>query len=142
MSDSGTVKLAITVAQKLRRKIKMTRITSTIVKPSVRCTSVKLALIDNERSLTMLNSIDGGMPACNCGSIALTCCTSCSVFDPGCRQIPIISPMWLLIQSSCSGTSDPSTTRPISLTRTGAPLAVRDDHLAERARLHELAVGD
>ena len=61
--DNGTVRLGITVAQKLRRKMKITRMTSTIVKPSVHCTSVKLALIDSERSLTMDNLIEGGMPA-------------------------------------------------------------------------------
>jgi hypothetical protein len=92
-SDNGTVRLGITVAQKLRRKMKMTKITSTIVKPSVRCTSLKLALIDKERSLTIDRLTEGGMPACNCGSISLTCRTSCNVFDPGWRQMPIISPM-------------------------------------------------
>src|ERR1043165_10311022 len=124
----------MTVAQKLRRKIKMTRITSTIVNPKVRWTSLKLALIDNERSLTMLNSIEGGMPACNCGSIALTCCTSCSVFEPGCRQMPIISPMWLLTQSSCSGTSDPSHDAADIVDPHRRTVAISDDDLAERAR--------
>ena len=114
--------LGIIVAQKLRRKTKITITTRTIVKHSVSFTSLKLALIDSERSLTMVSLIEGGMPAWSRGSIALIRSTSCSVFDPGWRQIPIISPIWLLTQSSCSGTSDPSTTRPKSLMRTGAPL--------------------
>jgi hypothetical protein len=70
----------------------------------------------------MVSLIDGGMPACNVGSMLLTRLTSCSVLEPGWRQMPIISPIWLLTQSSCSGWSEPSTTRPISAIRTGWPL--------------------
>src|SRR6266567_1214543 len=92
-SDRGTVTLGIIVAQKLRRKAKITSTTSTTVKHSVSFTSAKLALIDNERSLTIVNLTEGGIPACSRGSIDLIRSTSCSVFDPGWRQIPIISPM-------------------------------------------------
>jgi len=70
-SDSRTVRLGITVAQKLRKNRKITRITRPIVNHSVSCTSEKLALIDSERSLTVISLIEGGMPACKRGSIRL-----------------------------------------------------------------------
>jgi len=75
--------LGIIVAQKLRRKMTVTSTTSTIVNISVRCTSVKLALIEIERSLTIVSLTEGGIPACSFGSIDLMRSTSCNVFDPG-----------------------------------------------------------
>ena len=93
ISDNGTVTAGIIVAQKLRRNAKITSTTSTTVKHKVSFTSVKLALIDNERSLTTMSFTDGGMPASSRGSIALIRSTSWSVFEPGWRQIPTISPI-------------------------------------------------
>ena len=75
--------LGMTVAQKLRRKTKITMTTRMIVKHRVSCTSLKLALIEIERSLTIVRCTEGGMPACSCGIIFLIVLTSSSVFDPG-----------------------------------------------------------
>ena len=63
------------------------------MKPSVSFTSTKLALIDSERSLTTITLTEGGMPASSRGGIALIRSTSSIVFEPGWRQIPIISPI-------------------------------------------------
>ena len=76
ISESGTVNAGITVAHSSRRKMKMTMMTSTIVPIRVIFTSVKLSRMDLERSITVDSLIEGGMPACRPGSLALIWSTS------------------------------------------------------------------
>ena len=59
-SDSGSATLGITVAHSVRRKTKMTRITSPIVSIIVNCTSCTAARITSERSATRSTWIEGG----------------------------------------------------------------------------------
>jgi hypothetical protein len=96
--------------------------TSTIMNINVRFTTAKLALIEIERSLTMVSLTEGGMPACSLGSIDLIRSTSCKgvrtrlTLDPDHLADMVVDPVQL------RGTSDPSTTRPMSAIRAGAPL--------------------
>src|SRR3984885_6805032 len=60
-SDRGTAILGMAVAQMLRRKKKTTRITRTMERTSVSCTSFTEARIVTERSCAMAILIDGGM---------------------------------------------------------------------------------
>ena len=62
-SDSGSARLGITVAHTVRRKMKMTRITSPTVSIIVNCTSCTAARITSERSATRSTCTDGGSDA-------------------------------------------------------------------------------
>ena len=60
----------MTVAQKLRRKMKITITTSAMVISSVNCTSRTAARIVCVRSLMILILIEGGMAAISRGKLA------------------------------------------------------------------------
>ena len=73
------------VAEKLRRKMKMTMTTRHMVSISVNLTSATDSRIGWERSLRDANLIDAGICACSCGISSLTRSTSSTTFEPGCR---------------------------------------------------------
>src|ERR1700716_4417100 len=81
-SASGTITLGIIVAQKLRRKTKITITTSAIVSTSVNCTSLIDARIVVVRSLRMSTFTAGGIAACNCGRTALMRSTVSTTLAP------------------------------------------------------------
>ncbi len=83
-SDSGTVTLGMTVAQKLRRNTKMTPTTRAMVSSSVTSTSSTEARIVCVRSLRMSTWMAGGMAACSRGSSALIASTVSMTLAPGC----------------------------------------------------------
>src|SRR3954469_8216062 len=87
MSDSGTVTAGMTVAQKLRRKMKITMTTSATVRISVNCTSETEARIVSVRSAMTETLMAGGIDASSTGSIALTRFTVSMTFAPGCGWI-------------------------------------------------------
>ena len=83
-SASGTVTLGITVAQKLRRKTKITPTTSTIVSIRVNCTSSTEARMVWVRSLRMPTLMAAGRVAVRRGSCALMLSTVSMTLAPGC----------------------------------------------------------
>ncbi len=84
-SESGTERLGMIVAGKLRRKTKMTSTTSTTASPSSNSTTDTDARIVFVRSLKieMLSAL--GRLASICGSKALIPSTTWMTFAPGCR---------------------------------------------------------
>jgi hypothetical protein len=60
---SGTVTLGMTVAHRLRRKMKITVTTSTMVSNSVNCTSLTAARMVWVRSLSVKTLMEAGMAA-------------------------------------------------------------------------------
>src|SRR3989454_8372167 len=59
-SEKGSARLGMIVADRLRRKRKITRTTSANVSESVNCTSASEARIDSERSERSCRSTDAG----------------------------------------------------------------------------------
>ena len=85
ISDSGTVTAGMTVAQKLRKKMKITITTSATVSSSVNCTSATEARIVCVRSDRIFSLIAGGSEACSCGSSDLMRSTVSMTLAPGWR---------------------------------------------------------
>ena len=83
--ESGTVMPGMTVAQKLRRKTKITITTSATVRIRVKRTSLTEARIVAVRSEAIETLIAGGMEASSCGSSALTLSTVSITLAPGTR---------------------------------------------------------
>ena len=81
-SDSGTARLGITVAHKVRKNRKMTRTTRAIVTIIVNCTSCTAARITSERSDTRSTLSDGGTDSSSCGISPLIASTSWIVLAP------------------------------------------------------------
>jgi hypothetical protein len=84
MSDTGSVKLGMIVAVKLRRNTKMTPMTRPSAMSSVSFTSWTDSRIDCDRSILTSSSTDGGSCARSIGSNALMSSTTATTFDPGC----------------------------------------------------------
>ena len=61
MIDSGRAMAGMKVARQVRRKARITRITSAAVSISVICTSCTASRIDSERSLKTLSLMVGGI---------------------------------------------------------------------------------
>ena len=87
MSDTGSVKLGMMVAVKLRRNTKMTAMTRPSAIRSVSFTSWTDSRIDSDRSILTSSGTDGGSCARTDGSSALISSTTCTTFDPGCFWI-------------------------------------------------------
>ena len=85
ISEIGSAMAGISVARKLRRKRKITMITSTPASPSVNWTSSMAWRIECERSFSTLMSTPGGSWAWIAGSIALTRSTTSTVLASGWR---------------------------------------------------------
>ena len=86
-SASGTVTAGITVAQTLRRKMKITITTSAIDSSSVNCTSATEARMVSVRSLTAATLTAGGIEAISDGSRALIASTVSMTLASGCLKI-------------------------------------------------------
>ena len=83
--ESGRARLGITVAERLRRKRKITRITRAIVSSRVNFTSETDALIDSERSKRVFNWTDAGSWLRKIGTCFLILSTTSMVLVPGWR---------------------------------------------------------
>src|SRR5262249_47599430 len=81
---SGTVALGINVAQKLRRKSRMTNTTSATVSASVNSTSDTDARMVFVRSRIVETFMLGGIVAVSAGNRALTWSTVSTTLAPGC----------------------------------------------------------
>ena len=119
MSETGSVKLGMMVAVKLRRNTKMTAMTRASAISSVSLTSWTDSRIDSERSILTSSETPGGSWARTEGSSFLISSTTWTTFDPGCFWIIRLMfrvPWYQLAVLSCS---TPSYTRATSPSRTG-----------------------
>src|SRR5437899_1436049 len=85
--DIGRAMLGMAVADKLRRKRKMTRMTSTSARNSVNFTSSTEDRIETDRSYNVSTFTDGGITARNLGNNCLIESTTSTVLLPGWRWI-------------------------------------------------------
>ncbi len=122
ISDMGSARLGMAVADTLRRNMKITRITRTSVSPSVTFTSCTESRMPCARSKKIVASTAAGICAFSTGSSALMASATSTVFVPGC--------FWIASEIERSPSSHcavrlfwmSSSTRPSSFSRTGAPL--------------------
>ena len=120
---SGTVMLGMIVAQRFRKKTKITITTSAMVSASVNSTSRTEARMVVVRSERMLTWMVGGIEACKLDSSALDRLDRGDDVRAGDLDrrperrcgLPLLQAAWV---ESCG----PATARPMSRTRTGAPL--------------------
>src|ERR1700733_11256092 len=87
ISARGTGTAGMTVAQKLRRKMKITMTTSAIVRINVKRTSETDARMVAVRSDAIETLMAGGMEDSSCGSSALTLSTVVITLAPGTRMM-------------------------------------------------------
>ncbi len=85
ISDSGTATLGMMVAERLRRKRKMTMTTSPMVSISSNSTSFTDAWMLVVMSVRVVTLIDAGRFASSCGRIAWMRLTTVMVLAPGWR---------------------------------------------------------
>ena len=121
-TDMGRARLGMTVADRLRRKRKMTSTTRHTVSTSVNLTSATDALMDSDRSNRMFSFTAAGNCRSNSGSSLLMDSTTSTVLVPGWRCTASTMPRSSLNQLRMRSCSTLSTTRPNSSRRTGAPL--------------------
>src|SRR5262249_60187810 len=119
MSDSGTVTAGMTVAQKVRRNVKITVMTNATVSSKANCTSEIEARMVSVRSETTLILMPEGIDACSTGIIALMRSTVAMTLAPGERWIGSRIARCLLYQAAIRLFSGPLVAFPTSLTRTG-----------------------
>ena len=122
MIDIGSATLGMMVAGTLRRKMKITMITSASATISVNCTSWTEARMVTERSNSTSMSMPGGTSARKVGSSFLTASTTSMVFTPGWRWMARTMPRLALNQAATLSDCTPSVTRPTSERRIGEPL--------------------
>ena len=84
-SDTGTLRLGISVADQRRRNTSITITTSTMVASKVKLTSWIASRIEVERSLSARISTEGGIWACSRGSRSRIASTTSTVLASGCR---------------------------------------------------------
>ena len=85
-SESGTVTLGMTVAQKVRRNTKITATTRPMVSSKVNCTSSTEARMVCVRSLRISTCSDGGIAAAGAAARALMRSTVSMTLAPGCLK--------------------------------------------------------
>jgi hypothetical protein len=120
--DSGIASAGISVAQKPRRNRNTTSTTSVTVSNSVRCTSVRLARIVWVRSLTTSAFTEAGREFSSSGSARRIASTVSTTLPPGCLWMSTMIARLSCTHAACLTSCGPSIARPISRTRTGAPL--------------------
>lgn len=120
--DSGTAAAGMTVAGSVRRKRKMTMITSATANISSNCTSRTEARMDVVRSVKTVTCTADGNVLWSCGSSCVTRSTTSMTFAPGCRWILTSTAGVRSIQAACRTFSTSSMTSATSDKWTGAPL--------------------
>ena len=110
------------VAQRFRRKTKITITTSAMVSARVNSTSRTEARMVVVRSERMLTLIVGGIEACSVVSVLLIASTVLMTFAPGILNTTRKTLRLPLLQAACVESCGPATAWPMSRTRTGAPL--------------------
>ena len=109
------------VAEKVRRKRKMTMTTRATVSISSNWTSFTEARIVVVRSVRIETCTDDGREASSCGRTALIRSTTPMMLAPGWRWMLRITAGTVSFQAACFAFSAPSTTSATSDRRTGAP---------------------
>src|SRR5947199_5867413 len=84
MMDMGSAMLGMTVADRFRRKRKITMMTRKMVSTSVNFTSFTDSRMDCERSYTRFTETEAGICFRMVGSNCLMASTTATVFVPGC----------------------------------------------------------
>ena len=120
-SDSGTEKLGMIVAGRLRRNRKITSTTSTTASISSNWTSSTEARTVMVRSVSVVTSTAAGIDAVSCGSIALTRSTTSMTFAPGWRWIFMTIAGVVSFHAASLLFSTPSITSATSVRWIGAP---------------------
>jgi hypothetical protein len=131
----------MTVAQKLRRKTKITPTTSAIVSSRVNCTSSTEARMVWVRSLRMPTLMAAGNVAVRRGSCALMLSTVSMTLAPGCLNTTRKMPRLPLVQPACFsvlGTGDRLSDVADAQRRT---VAIGDDDVVPVVGRGELVVG-
>ena len=115
--------LGMIVAQTLRRKTKMTATTRTIVRSSVRSTSVDRGA-DRRRAVRQDLDLDGRRDRRpdSVFSVFLIASTVVMTFAPGCLNTTRKTPRLPLLHAAWVVSYGPIVAWPMSRTRTGAPL--------------------
>ena len=121
-SESGTAKPGISVAETLRRKKKITRITSAMVSSSVNLTSAMDCRIFCDASKITSSEMPAGMFWRSEGSRLLMPSTTATVLVPGCFCTASTMASWSLTRNSDLSVVTLSVTRATSSSRTGLPL--------------------
>jgi len=121
MMETGRARLGITVAEKLRRKRKITRMTRQIAKKSVNLTSRTDSRMDMDRSKRMSMEIEAGSWARKVGRIFMMSLTTSTVLVPGWRWTAKTMARVSLNQLATLSFSTLSITLPNSCRRTGWP---------------------
>ena len=119
--DMGRARLGITVAERLRRKTKITRMTRATVRRRVNFTSLTESRMDCDRSKMTSRFTDAGIWALKVGTRALIESTTSTVLVPGCRCTVRMIDRRSRNQEAILSFSTLSITRPSSSRRTGDP---------------------
>ena len=120
-SDSGTARLGITVAHRVRKNRKITMTTRATVSIIVNCTSRIDARVVCERSDIRSTWTDGGNDCASLGINALIRSTTSTVLAPGVFWMAMPSDRWSPNHATSRVFCTELTTSPTSLMRTGAP---------------------
>src|SRR5262245_10013726 len=105
MMEMGSVTLGMKVADRFRRKMKMTATTRKNVSQSVILTSCTDSRIVAERSVRTSSDTDGGSDSRNEGISRLIWSTTSTTLVPGCLKmvrLMVRSPLYQLADLSCS----------------------------------------
>ncbi len=122
ISERGTATLGMMVAERLRRKRKITMTTRPMVSISSNSTSFTDDWMLVVMSVMVVTLIETGRFASSCGKICWIRLTTVMVLAPGWRwMFRITAGVWF-IHAAWRVFSTPLTTLATSFTRTGAPL--------------------
>ena len=100
ISDSGTARLGISVAGRLRRNRKVTNTTNPTAKASSHCTPRTDARMLSVRSVRMRTCTAAGRLAVSCGSRALTWSATAMTLAPGWRWMFTSTAGWRSTQAA------------------------------------------
>ncbi len=120
-NESGTEKLGMSVAGRLRRNTKITATTSTTARNNSNSTSSTEARTVTVRSVSSEMSTDAGIDSSSCGSCRLIESTTPMTFAPGWRWMFMMMPGVVLAHAPSLLFSAPSTIVATSDKCTGAP---------------------
>ena len=121
-SESGTATLGMMVAERLRRKRKMTMTTRPTVSISSNSTSLTEDWMLVVMSVRVVTRMEAGRSASSCGRICWMRSTTVMVLAPGWRwMLRMTAGVWF-IHAACLVFSTPLTTSATFLSKTGAPL--------------------
>ena len=122
MMDMGSARLGMSVAERFRRKMKITMMTRHTAANKVCSTSDTDLRMVSERSMSTSRFTDAGIAARNCGSNFLMRSTTSTVFAPGWRWTASTTARVLSYHAMILSFCTLSRTLPNCCNRTGLPL--------------------